>query len=114
MSEVHPVQPGWGTLDVAGLAALHRAHDADPEAFWREQAGRLDWVRPPTRIKDVSYDLQDFRIRWFEDGTLNVSANCLDRHLASRASQTRGIARFSWSSATAWNSRRAMSFCPFR
>jgi acetyl-CoA synthetase len=87
MTEVHPVQPGWGSVDAEALAALHRAHDADPEAFWREQAGRLDWVRAPERVKDVSYDLADFRIRWFEDGLLNASANCLDRHLADRGEQ---------------------------
>jgi acetyl-CoA synthetase len=87
MAEVYPVQPGWGSLDAEALASLHRAHDSAPEAFWREQAARLDWVRAPTRIKDVSFGLDDFRIRWFEDGVLNASANCLDRHLAARGDQ---------------------------
>lgn len=53
----------------------------DPEGFWREVAARVDWIRPFTRVKDVSFDVDDFHIRWFEDGQLNVAANCLDRHL---------------------------------
>jgi acetyl-CoA synthetase len=60
----------------------------DPEAFWREQAKRLVWIEPPKQVRDVSYDIKDFRIRWFADGVLNVAANCLDRHLAARAAQT--------------------------
>ena len=87
MAEVYPADPAWGSVDAAGLAALHAAHDADPEAFWREQAGRLDWVRPFTRVKDVGFDLADFRVRWFEDGLLNVCVNCVDRHLAERGEQ---------------------------
>jgi acetyl-CoA synthetase len=61
---------------------------SDPEAFWARIAQRLDWFTPPTKIKDVSYHLDDFRIRWFEDGELNVSVNCLDRHLAARGDKT--------------------------
>jgi acetyl-CoA synthetase len=60
----------------------------EPEAFWRRIAARLQWFAPPTRIKDVSYRLEDFRIRWFEDGELNASVNCLDRHLAERGDKT--------------------------
>src|SRR6187402_2982706 len=54
----------------------------EPDAFWARIAERLDWMRAPTRIKDVSFDVEDFRIRWFDDGELNASVNCLDRHLA--------------------------------
>ena len=61
---------------------------SDPEAFWARVAQRLDWFKPPTKIKDVSYHLDDFHIRWFEDGELNVSVNCLDRHLAARGDKT--------------------------
>jgi acetyl-CoA synthetase len=61
---------------------------SDPEGFWGEVAKRLDWMKPFTKVKDVSYRLEDFHIRWFEDGALNVSANCLDRHLATRGNQT--------------------------
>ena len=56
----------------------------DPETYWGRIAQRLDWFRAPTKMKNVSYALDDFRIRWFEDGELNVSVNCLDRHLATR------------------------------
>ena len=59
----------------------------EPDAFWSRIAGRLDWMRAPTRIKDVSFDAADFRIRWFEDGELNASVNCLDRHLAEHGDQ---------------------------
>ncbi len=68
-------------------AARMAARDM-PDVFWSEQARRLDWMTPPTRIKDVSFDKADFRIRWFEDGVLNVAWNCLDRHLAERGDQT--------------------------
>ena len=60
----------------------------DPEAFWGRVAQRLDWFKAPTRIKNVSYDLNDFRIKWYEDGELNASVNCLDRHLATRGDKT--------------------------
>jgi acetyl-CoA synthetase len=60
----------------------------DPEGFWGQVGKRLDWIRPYTRVKDVSYQVDDFHIRWYQDGTLNASYNCLDRHLAQRAEQT--------------------------
>jgi acetyl-CoA synthetase len=60
----------------------------DPEGFWREQAKVIDWISPFTKVKDVSYDSADVHIRWFYDGTLNVCANCVDRHLPVRANQT--------------------------
>ncbi|MEO1251157.1 MAG: acetate--CoA ligase [Pseudomonadota bacterium] len=71
--------------DEAQATALRDRAAEDPEGFWRDVAGRLDWVTPPTKIKDVSFDVDDFRIRWFEDGVLNACANCLDRHLPKRA-----------------------------
>ncbi|HEY9541106.1 MAG TPA: acetate--CoA ligase [Luteimonas sp.] len=60
----------------------------DPDAFWAKAAERLDWDRKPTKIRDVSYDLADFHIRWYADGELNASVNCLDRHLATRGDKT--------------------------
>src|SRR4029077_12574095 len=60
----------------------------DPEGFWARIAQRIDWMRAPTKIKDVSFDPADFRIRWYEDGELNVSVNCLDRQLEKRADKT--------------------------
>jgi acetyl-CoA synthetase len=60
----------------------------DPNAFWGEVGRRLDWIKPYTEVRDVSFDLHNFRIRWYGDGQLNVAANCLDRHLAKRGDQT--------------------------
>lgn len=51
------------------------------DAFWAQRAELIDWIKKPTKISDVNYDLEDFRIKWFEDGELNISVNCLDRHL---------------------------------
>ena len=56
----------------------------DPDAFWASVARRIDWYREPTQVQDVNFDADDFRIRWYADGELNVSVNCLDRHLATR------------------------------
>ena len=60
----------------------------DPQNFWAEHGQRIDWIKPYTRIKDVSYSEKDLHIKWFYDGTLNVSSNCLDRHLEKRGDQT--------------------------
>ncbi|ATA19600.1 acetyl-coenzyme A synthetase [Gibbsiella quercinecans] len=60
----------------------------DPAAFWREHGKILDWIKPYTRVKNTSFDPGHISIRWFEDGTLNLAANCLDRHLATRGDQT--------------------------
>ncbi|MBI1404893.1 MAG: acetate--CoA ligase [Caulobacter sp.] len=89
--QLFPVPAEWAQrahMDAAGYDAAWKRVEADPEGFWREVASRLDWIRPPTKIKDVSFNKHDFHIRWFEDGVLNVSANCLDRHLPHRADQT--------------------------
>ena len=79
---------GGAHVDAAAYEAMYRRSVEDPEGFWAEQAGRLDWIRPFTKVKDVSWAKDDLHIRWFEDGTLNASANCLDRHLARRGEQT--------------------------
>ncbi|TAH43061.1 MAG: acetate--CoA ligase [Gammaproteobacteria bacterium] len=60
----------------------------DPEAFWGEVGKRLDWIRPYSKVKDVSFNADDLHVRWYEDGTLNVAANCLDRHLVTRGDKT--------------------------
>ena len=86
--QVFPVPVDWAErahMDAAGYDAAWARVQADPEGFWAEVAGRLDWIKAPTKIKDVSFNKDDFHIRWFEDGVLNVSANCLDRHLPARA-----------------------------
>ena len=87
MSDLYPVKPEFAAkarIRKADYQRLYRESVEDPEGFWRKAAERLDWYRKPTVIKDVSYDLDDFRIRWFADGELNVSVNCLDRQLATR------------------------------
>ena len=84
---VTPEQALGASLDGAGLETERALAAADPESFWREVGGRLDWMRPFTKIKDVSFRREDFRISWFEDGVLNVSYNCLDRHLATRSDE---------------------------
>ena len=69
------------------LARRHATAEESAEAFWAHVAKRITWQSKFTKIKDVSYDAEDFRIRWFEDGTLNVSVNCIDRHLETRGDQ---------------------------
>jgi acetyl-CoA synthetase len=75
-------------IDNAGYLAMYEKSIADPEAFWGEQGKRIDWIKPYTKVKDVSYAKEDLHVKWYYDGTLNVSANCLDRHLATRGDQT--------------------------
>ncbi|WP_426027486.1 acetate--CoA ligase [Brevundimonas sp. TWP2-3-4b2] len=75
-------------MNAAAYEGARTAARETPDAFWSEQARRLDWMMVPTVIKDVSFNKADFRIRWFADGVLNVAWNCLDRHLAERGDQT--------------------------
>ena len=58
------------------------------EEFWKDQGKRIDWATPYTKVKDVSYQQKDFKIKWYYDGELNASTNCIDRHLATKANQT--------------------------
>ena len=68
--------------------AMYNASVNDPEAFWAEHGKRVDWMTPFTKIKNVNYAYPDVSIKWFEDGELNIAANCIDRHLATRGDQT--------------------------
>lgn len=70
------------------VARLHAEHAADADGFWRRQAERLTWSKPFSVVKNVSFHQEDFRIKWFEDGELNVAVNCLDRHLPEHADKT--------------------------
>ena len=74
--------------DKASYQAMYRASIEDPAAFWGEHGKRIDWIKPYTQVKDVSYNQDDLHIRWYYDGTLNVSYNCLDRHLETRGDST--------------------------
>ncbi len=87
---VHPVPAEFAKrayIDKAGYEKMYKASVDDPEAFWGEHGKRIDWIKPYTKVKDVDY-LKKVHIRWFYDGTLNASANCIDRHLPARANQT--------------------------
>ncbi len=92
MSEVtvHPVPAEWKTrayIDNDKYLAMYKRSVEDPEGFWREHAQRIDWIKHFTKVKNVSYKAPNVSIKWFEDGSLNISANCLDRHLATRGDQ---------------------------
>ena len=75
-------------VDAAKYDAMYAASIKDPDGFWREQGARVDWIKPFTQVKDVDFTLGNVHINWYADGALNVSANCIDRHLATRGDQT--------------------------
>jgi len=87
MADLYPVKADFSVkarIDKNTYETLYRESIEHPDAFWGKAAQRLEWFKPPTTIKNVSYNLDDFRIKWFEDGELNASVNCLDRQLAQR------------------------------
>jgi acetyl-CoA synthetase len=89
--EVIPVPEeflGTTHCDAAEYRRLYELSISDPDAFWAEQAKRIDWIRPFTQVRDVSFDASDLHVRWFADGELNVCANCVDRHLPEHADRT--------------------------
>jgi len=91
MSKTFPPSPELAQnahVDSAKYDAMYAASISDPDAFWREQGQRIDWMTPFTKVKDVNYDFGGVSINWYSDGTLNVSANCIDRHLATRGDKT--------------------------
>jgi acetyl-CoA synthetase len=75
-------------IDAAGYEARYAASIKDPEGFWAEEGLRIDWIKPYTKVKNTSFAPGNVSIKWFEDGHLNVSANCIDRHMLTRANQT--------------------------
>jgi acetyl-CoA synthetase len=79
--------PGLGKIDEAGYFRMYRESLADPDRFWGEHGKRIDWTKPYTKVGNASFT-GDVSIRWYEDGTLNASYNCIDRHLAKRGDQT--------------------------
>jgi acetyl-CoA synthetase len=91
MSKIYPIKPearkkAW--IDDKKYLELYQRSIEDNTGFWAEQGRRIDWIKPYTQIKDVSFSDQDLHIRWYYDGTLNVSHNCIDRHLPGRKNQT--------------------------
>ena len=90
-SRIYPIPESMSDALISPekYAAMYKASIEDPESFWGEQARqRLDWIKPFSKVKDVSFARDDLHIRWFEDGELNVAANCIDRHLEERGDQT--------------------------
>jgi acetyl-CoA synthetase len=91
MSKLHTVPAEFAAkarIRADDYTRLYAESVSDPDGFWRRVAQRLDWIRPFSKVRDVSFDADDLHIRWFEDGQLNLSANCLDRHLAARGDKT--------------------------
>jgi acetyl-CoA synthetase len=90
-NEIYPVPEGraeTALINAERYTQMYRRSLEDPDGFWREEARRIDWMTPFTEISDVSWDKDDLHIRWFADGKLNASVNCIDRHLAERADET--------------------------
>ncbi|HVT23117.1 MAG TPA: acetate--CoA ligase [Rhizomicrobium sp.] len=86
-----PVPDDWkkrALIDRAKYEDMYARSIKDPNGFWGEEARRLDWIKPFTKVKNVSWEPENLFIKWFEDGSLNVAANCIDRHLPKRAKQT--------------------------
>ncbi|MBU2982118.1 acetate--CoA ligase [Lentibacter algarum] len=91
MSETYPPSAEMiknAHIDAAKYDEMYAASVKDPDAFWAEHGKRIDWIKPFTKVSNVSYEPGNVSIKWFEDGTLNVSANCIDRHLETRGDQT--------------------------
>ena len=91
MPQTHAIDPAFAARARVDRKTYERDYAqsvGDPDTFWSRIAQRIDWLRTPTIIDNSSFALADFRIRWFEDGELNVAANCLDRHLAERGDKT--------------------------
>ncbi|MCZ6590685.1 MAG: acetate--CoA ligase [Alphaproteobacteria bacterium] len=88
--EKFPVPEEWAKrawADEAKYQEMYQRSIDDPEGFWGEEGKRLDWIKPYTKVKDTSFDADDLHVRWYYDGVLNASANCLDRHLDKRGDQ---------------------------
>jgi acetyl-CoA synthetase len=92
MSEkIYDVPADWrkrALIDDVKYQEMYARSIEDPNGFWAEQAKRIDWIKPFTKVKNTSYDTHNVSIKWFEDGTLNACYNCVDRHLEKRGSQT--------------------------
>ena len=88
--QIYDVPPDWSKrafIDEAKYEAMYERSVKDPNAFWGEQAKRIDWFKSFTKVKNTSFDTHRVSIKWFEDGTTNVAHKCIDRHLAKRGDQ---------------------------
>ncbi|HEY0223261.1 MAG TPA: acetate--CoA ligase [Pseudolabrys sp.] len=89
--KIYEVPSDWqkrAFIDEAKYQEMYARSIKDPDGFWAEQAKRIDWIKKPSKVKNTTYDPHNVSIKWFEDGTLNASYNCVDRHLAKRGDQT--------------------------
>ena len=89
--KIYEVPAAWKSrayIDDAKYEDMYARSIKDPNGFWGDEAKRLDWIKKPTKVKNTTYDPHNVSIKWFEDGTLNASYNCVDRHLAKRGDQT--------------------------
>ena len=93
-NSIRPIYPvseearSHALLTKAEYEAMYAESLKDPEAFWGAQGKRLDWMTPYTKVKNTTFEYPDISVKWYEDGVLNVSANCIDRHLATRGNET--------------------------
>ena len=93
--QVYPVSKevaARALLDKGTYQRMYQESINDPDAFWAEQGKRINWIKPYTKVKNASFDLNNVDIRWYEDGTLNACYNCVDRHLETKGEQ----AAFIW------------------
>ena len=91
MTNIYPPSADFAAnahIDKAKYHEMYAASVADPNKFWAEHGKRIDWIKPFSKVKNTTFAYPDVSIKWFEDGELNVSANCIDRHLATRGDQT--------------------------
>ena len=89
-NHIYPIKPQIAEnayITAENYDHLYKESIENPEGFWAEHANVIDWIKPFTKVKDVSFHKNDFHIKWFEDGTLNVCYNCVDRHLPKRKDQ---------------------------
>ena len=88
--KIYDVPAAWAKrafADKAKYQDMYARSIKDPNGFWAEQAKRIDWIKPFSKVKNTSFDPHNVSIKWFEDGTLNIAYNCVDRHLAKRGDQ---------------------------
>ena len=91
-TQIYPVSDATkerALIDKARYEEMYARQFTTTKRFWAEQAQRIDWIKPFTKVKDVSFAKDDLHIRWFEDGTLNVCYNCVDRHLEDQGRRRR-------------------------
>lgn len=89
-NNIYPVSAHWAKaahLDADQYGRMYQDSIKNPEKFWGHAGKRLDWITPYTKVKDCSWDKDDLHVRWYQDGQLNVSYNCIDRHLPTKADQ---------------------------